>query len=184
MLLPISSLDDLVSAFPTNEYTYEISGGNGTAGKTLSLVVRPFNTNGGFAIRIAEDLIKVQDAKPQSKLRFALCDEDKTRILQNPDLLRLTPENVFTLNTTDISKQLRRSHGLLGQSFLVNSASIKYKGCELYVNPSEYAFPASFSELAITVGKIRVELHDHLPDNFNNWEDDDHEYEDDERDDE
>jgi hypothetical protein len=181
MLLPISSLTELVNTFPTDRYFYSVTRGNSTAGRTLSLCVSPWDSIALFTIRIADDLLNAQNMQKQSTLRFALCEEDKRHILQNPNLLRLTADSVQILGSTDICMQTRRSHGLLGQSVLANLASIKFRGCELYVNPFCYKLPESFAELAQTVGHIKVQLHQHLPDGFDDWEDDDYGYEDDER---
>jgi hypothetical protein len=99
------------------------------------LRVSPRQASALFTIRIADDLLNAQDIQKQSKLRFALCDEDKRHILQNPNLLQLTADSIQILGSTDICMQTRRSHGLLGQSVLANLASIKFLGCELYVDP-------------------------------------------------
>eukprot|EP01033_Poteriospumella_lacustris_P007170 gene7172-5162_t len=92
--------------------------------------------------------------------------------------------SILMLKSTDISKQTRRSHGLLGQSILSQLASIKFLGCELYVDPATYQMPSSFAELETTVDSIKAQLAENLPENFDDWEDDDYEYEDDERDEE
>lgn len=152
------------------------------AGKTLALRVSPQQADASFSICIANDLIATQGIKTQPKLRFALCEEDKQQILQDPNQLDLTADSLQILASTDIRLQTRRSHGLLGQFILANLALIKYQGCELYVDPYVYKFPSNFRELKRTVGDIKAQLEHHLPDNFNDWKDDDYEYEDDERD--
>lgn len=181
MLLPINEISELLAAFPCSEYKYDVKTGNGTAGRTLALTVRHTNFKNRFSINIASDLIETQQSMTYDVLRFSLCQEDKLEIIKNPSLFRLKTASEKKLADNDISRQTRRTHGLLGQSVLSQMASIKYQGCELYVNPAEYKFPENFETLDNTITTIKDQLVSHLPSDFDDWEDDDFEYEDDER---
>ena len=72
---------------------------------------------------------------------------------------------------------------MLGQAVLCQMASLKYRDCELYLNPAQFTMPKDFFELETTIAVIKHKLSQKLPDGFNDWEDDDFEYEDDERED-
>ena len=167
-----------------DSYSFEIKSGKGTAGKTLALVVQNRDVGKLFSIEIAKDLIKTPTEIKYAKLRFAICQEDKVKILNTEKYIQhFLDESLDKLQKTDISKQTRRHHGFLGHAVLCQMASLKYRECELYLNPARFTMPKSFFELEAIISTIKHNLSQHLPDGFNDWEDEDFEYEDDERED-
>jgi hypothetical protein len=184
MLLPITTIHEIFKKFPCKEYRFQITHGNGTAGKTLALIVVHKDVSKSFNLEIEKDLILNPIVLNYKKLRFAICDQDKNDILKS-EIFKgfFTKESIKKLNELDIVNQSRRHHGLLGQSILSQMASLKYCECELYVNPAHFKLPSSFEELEMVIGSIKAHLSHRLPEGFDDWEDDDFEYEDDERDD-
>ena len=57
---------------------------------------------------------------------------------------------------------------------------IKYKHVELYVDPAQYTLPRDFKELKDQIISLEMQLRKELPEQFDDWEDDDFAFEDDE----
>ena len=57
---------------------------------------------------------------------------------------------------------------------------IKYKHVELYVDPAQYTLPRDFKELENQTVSLEMQLRKELPEQFDDWEDDDFAFEDDE----
>jgi len=185
MLLPITNLREIFEKFPCKDFRFEIKSGNGTAGRTIALTVVYKDCTKSFKLEIAKDLILNPVVISHKRLRFSLCEEDKTEILKSEICNGFfTKDSIDKLSSSSIANQTRRHHGLLGRSILSQMASLKYCECELYVNPAQFNMPSTFDVLEGIIGSIKARLWYHLPEGFDDWKDDDFEYEDDERDEE
>ena len=183
MLLPLTSFQEIFSKFPQTDYRFGIRGGEGTAGKTLALSIEHRGVGKSFSVEIAKDLMQNPINLTTSRLRFSLCEEDKNCILSTEKFKEVfVPVDLKKLQETCISTQARRHHGLIGQMILEKFASLKYVGCELYLDPTIFVLPRNFEALEKIIGSINLHLNVHLPEGFDDWEDDDFEYEDDEHD--
>ena len=131
-----------------------------------------------FPVNLCSDVIG-SSAIHVTTLRFALCAEDIDELMRDPCRQFVTSSQLDKLADLNVSS-VRRRHALLGQSVLQGFLLLKLNNTAFYVNRQTHAVPASWEELRNQMGAIENQLQRHMPDDFEDWEDDDFAYEDDE----
>ena len=74
----------------------------------------------------------------------------------------------------------RWTHALLGQKILKNHSVIKHNNVELYLDADSFKLPSDWCDLELQIDNLKKQLSDHLPKDFNSWEDDDYVFDDEE----
>jgi len=180
ILLPIEDIDELRKIFRNhqNHCTFHIRKGNTPGGSTIALVLKKTNPFEKFDISLCSDIMQNLNIQVEM-LRFSLCTDDINWILENDSANQnISPEAVEYLRQ-ETKHYGRRTHGLLGQHILDRFTCIKHNGCKLYVDASKYQLPSNFRTLDFQVDALRSQLKVSVPDEFDDWEDDDFAFEDD-----
>ena len=146
---------------------------------SVCLVVKYLEPFRRFDVQLCSDIMELSGITTP-RLRFSLCQDDIVAI-QKSDAYRKLLDEISLKNLATATGPLkRRTHALLGQDLLLGFCMIKYEHIQLYVNPSQYTLPRDFKELKDQIILLEMQLRKELPDQFDDWEDDDFAFEDDE----
>lgn len=177
LLLPIElgSLDNIFLEHQVN-HDFEISLSKNVGGTSPCLCIISRGPSSFMTGELCKDLL---DCPPIqiSKLRFSLCVDDVKDILSKYQD-RFSDADISRLSNSTAPVE-RRTHALLGQSLLHGFTLIKHKNCELYLDATIYQLPTDFKQLAIQIRELTQQITLVLPEDFNDWEDDDFFFEDD-----
>ena len=181
LLLPIQSpevLDDIFRKWQ-RVCDFTIKEGKNVGGTSTCLVVEYTDPFRRFDVQLCSDIMGLSGITTP-RLRFSLCQDDIIAIQQSDSYRELLDEISLERLATATGPLKRRTHALLGQDLLLGFCMIKYKHVELYVNPSQYTLPRDFKELKDQIISLEMQLRKELPEQFDDWEDDDFAFEDDE----
>lgn len=180
-LLPIASLDQMKQIFAnsrSDDCKLSIKLSRNVGGKSGCLVVEYLSPFSQFQVALCRDSMGSAAAVPVKQLRFSLCLEDIRGILADESLCALIPGCVDRLRVVN-GPEDRRTHALLGQEITERFCRLKYEQVELYIDPQNYHFPKDLTELRQQIRSLADHVKEQLPDDFNDWEDDDFGFEDD-----
>jgi hypothetical protein len=172
ILLPVAKneLEGLFDMFPNDRYTWRVGGSTGVGGGTKVLLVESVDRV-KFEVKLCQDIIGHPHSVCVQTLRFSLCSEDAGTILRNPDMVtRFGTKAKSTLEEYANSSAPRRSHALLGQSVLKQLSCVKHSRVEFHVDPAHYEI-SSWNEVSCDTSRLLEQII--LPDDFEDWEDDD-----------
>lgn len=172
ILLPIveNELKSLLDKFPANLYIWRVGGSTGVGGGSKVLLVESVDRV-KFEVKLCQDIIGHPHSVRVQTLRFSLCSEDTRTILGNPDMIaRFGTKVKSTLEEYANSNAARRSHALLGQSVLKQLSCVKHSRVEFHVDPAYYKI-SSWNEVSRDTSRLLEQII--LPDDFEDWEDDD-----------
>eukprot|EP01038_Epipyxis_sp_PR26KG_P017471 gene17471-24175_t len=175
-------INDLIDAYPSShqsrkmtDFRWRIGKSSDVGGTSPVLIIEMDPSQECINVSLMTDEEGEHKFK-LFKLRFALCTEDIEFMLNLGDLLKtiFTQDDVNMLNqlvTGDVFK--RRTHALLGQDILQRYSCIRHGKVALYIDVLKME-EGKFDWIDIkdccqaTVTSLK-----HLPDDFNDWEDDD-----------
>lgn len=172
ILLPIeeNSLYNLFQLFPRDKFTASIGGSNDVGGGSLVLLFCSIGRI-SFEVKLCQDIVGHDEALAIKTLRFSLCSEDSSAILQSQELRnRFGTAEIQKLELSMSRNIARRSHALLGQSVLKELSCIKFSIVEFYVNAALY-HPISWKDISLDTARLLSQLVP--PDGFEDWVDDD-----------
>jgi hypothetical protein len=175
-LLPLeeNQLEIVFNTFSSDSHFIEIKWSKNVGGKSPVLVITK-QDGSSFPVKLCQDIINNDATIHVPFLRFHLCSEDVCTILDSLSFVnRLTSSRQGIQNLTDDSDahngRGRKSHALLGQSIMKQFASMRSSKIEFFVNRAIYQI-SSWEEIERQTILIRSLLK--LPDDFEDWEDDD-----------
>jgi hypothetical protein len=162
-----NELIQLTSKFPEPQNYWTIGGSIGVGGGSPVLLI---TSTSDHEVKLCQDIIEPAPILIKT-LRFSLCSDDINQLVNNrvyhsllsdASRAKLSAYSTITLN--------RRHHALLGQSVLKLFSCFKHSDIEFYVDSVLHMD----STLRVFF-KLTRELHSNLslPNDFNDWEDDD-----------
>ena len=173
ILLPFeeNSLHSLFQRFSSDNFIASIGGSTGVGGGSLVLLFSHICPTGSFEVKLCQDVVGHAEALAVKNLRFSLCSEDSTAILECVGLRnRFGTAEITKLHSSLDRTIARRSHALLGQSVLKKLSCIKSSTVEFHVRAELYT-PITWKDVEIDTKILLAQLV--LPDSFEEWEDDD-----------
>ena len=183
MLLPIESAETLIEIFQRFEdtnYIFSLKGSANVGGTSTCLVVEHIGSNERFTVHLCHDIMGHANNMSTKRLRFSLCQNDIKTIQTTKTYCARFSSLCLDRLKIATGPIKRRTHALLGQDILSEYCLIKYRDVEIYVDPSKYTLPRNFRVLRDQNESLANQLRRDLPDNFDDWEDDDFAFEDDE----
>jgi hypothetical protein len=149
--------------------------GHGTAGETIAMAITTLEF---FPIKLCTDIIQREEPLKSDMLRFHLCTEDITDILNDTNFLKIVGFNKAAMDI-DLLKKIslkeipRRKYSVLGQSVLKRFSSMKHFGIELYFIPSEFQFSNNLVDINHQYFGLKKQVIIVIvPEDYDDWEDD------------
>ena len=172
-LLPLGpgDLDRLLIFYPPTKYLWTIGG---IASSSFTLMI---NSMDGlkFPVKLCQDFFCLSFSL--EFLRFHLCSEDFDLLTKNPKFNFLVKTYLLNSNNNDTSTIIkRRHHALIGQDALTSGHAMVQVGKILAIVDHKN-FDLDWYQIQKLEAVVVARSPHLLPDNFNDLEDEDHDYE-------